>query len=286
MRLRVAIGAGVALLLALASSPAAPSGASPQPSPAAVKQQIPAVQAPSALPSPFAFHGLPSASEGNAIKVNPKTYDKGHGPNLSTRVVLTYDDCPDDLANYQAVLAFAQQHNIGLVIAPTGECYGNFKKKHGVDIAALARQHGQYVINHSKTHPNLTELTYAQAKAEITGDIHSDYGRPPYGARDKTVDKAYTDAGMRQWLWDVDTNDWKKGKTRQVVVSYVVANACAGCTVLMHLQHKGFDVTAIAQMRDGLAKRDLHLCRAFRGWDNAGPVEPAPVNLGDSALAC
>lgn len=273
--------AAILLLLGL-NIPAAPEA------PAAPTQPV-AAQGPAAVfppvPQPWKRLGPQAPGADAAVKINPSAYHKGHGPNTGSRVVLTYDDCPRSVAEYRKVLAYAKAANIGLVIAPTGECHKRFLARHGTDIALLARQHGQYVINHSLTHANLTKVGYAKAKTEISGEVRSDYGRPPYGARNATVDRAYAGAGMRQWLWDIDTNDWR-GKSRAQVVGYVVAHACKGCTVLMHLQHKGFDVTAIAGIKSGLEARGLFLCRAYRGWDNAGTVLTAPVRLGDNALPC
>lgn len=234
--------------------------------------------------------------------INPKKYNKYKGPNLSQRVVMTFDDCPNNLAELQSVLTYVSTRqltsdkleSIGLVFAPTGVCVEDFKKRYGVDIAALMRAHGQYVINHSYDHPNLTKLKKngkfdaKRVKANLSTEVKTDYGRAPFGARNKDVDKVYASIGMRQWLWNVDTNDWRKGKTRSIVVNYVGKHACAGCTVLMHMQHKGFHPAAIAQMDAKLRARGLHTCRAFRGWDNppAGPVRTTPAKLGNYALPC
>jgi peptidoglycan-N-acetylglucosamine deacetylase len=283
VRTSLAVGAGIALVLALATQ-ATPNAAAMIGPPAMVSAP-PSLPPTATIPSFLLPTPAPEPEpEFKPATIDPATYNLGHGPNISDAVVLTYDDCPASATAYQEVMAYARQHNIGLVIAPTGECYRWYLKR-GLDLVQTARDNGQYVINHSDSHPNLKRLGYEKAKRQISGDVTSDYGRPPYGAHNATVDKAYADAGIRQWLWDVDTEDWR-GKSRQSVVNYTVANACKGCTVLMHLQHKGFSVTALGQMKAGLEARGLVLCRAYRGWDNTGPVEPAPARLGDNALPC
>lgn len=251
-----------------------------------VVQKVPFAAAPATL----------AASVVQPAVVSPKTYNKYKGPNLSQRVVMTFDDCPNNLAELQSVLTYvstrqlanSKLESIGLVLAPTGVCVEKFKKKYKVDIVALMRKHGQYVINHSYDHPNLTKRSTANIKWQVTRVVTTDYGRPPYGATNKKVAEAYASVGMRQWLWNVDTNDWRSGKTRSIVVNYVGKNACAGCTVLMHMQHKGFHPSAIEQMDVKIRARGLHTCRAFRGWDNppAGLVRTTPAKLSNFALPC
>ena len=106
--------------------------------------------------------------------------------------------------------------------------------------------------------------------------VVTNYGRPPYGAVNATVDSAYAAKGMREVLWTVDTTDWT-GKTAAQVVSYVVAHSTARSMVLMHMQWNGFYPTSLAQMQAGLARRGLALCRAYPGT--------APVRTPDS-LPC
>jgi peptidoglycan/xylan/chitin deacetylase (PgdA/CDA1 family) len=188
-------------------------------------------------------------------------------------VILTYDDCPRSLDAFADVVSWAGGNDIGLVIAPTGDCISSFRAQHGVDIAALARNHGQYVINHSVSHRDLTTLSCADAAAELGAPgVVTNFGRPPYGALDSEAYCGYARVGMSPWLWTVDTRDWT-GKSEWQVVSSVVDWAQPGGTVLMHLQWNGFSPSAIRQMRDGLAARGMELCRAHPG---TSPVQLPP----------
>ncbi|MFC0682462.1 LysM peptidoglycan-binding domain-containing protein [Lysobacter korlensis] len=199
------------------------------------------------------------------------------GPNATSRVVLTYDDCPRSLEAFSDVVSWAGSNDIGLVIAPTGDCIGGFQARHGVDLPALARANGQYVINHSVSHRDLTTLSCADAAAELGAPgVVTNFGRPPYGALNSAAHCGYAQVGMSPWLWSVDTKDWT-GKTQADVVASVVGQAQPGGTVLMHLQWNGFSPSAIGQMREGLAARGLELCRAYPGT--------SPVHL-PSSLPC
>ncbi len=187
------------------------------------------------------------------------------GPNPTARVILTYDDCPRSLDAFADVVTWARSSDIGLVIAPTGACITSFQARYGVDIAALARANGQYVINHSISHPDLTTLSCAEAAAELGAPgVVTNFGRPPYGALDTEAYCGYAQVGMSPWLWSVDTRDWT-GKSQAAVVASVVQQAQPGSTVLMHLHWNGFSTTAIGAMRDGLADRGMDLCRAYPG---------------------
>lgn len=199
------------------------------------------------------------------------------GPNDTGRVILTFDDCPRSLDSFAEVVSFADANEIGLVIAPTGDCIRSFESRYGKDIAALARANGQYVINHSISHRDLTTLSCDDAAEELGAPgVVTNFGRPPYGALNSGARCGYARVGMSPWLWGVDTRDWT-GKSEGEVVSSVVEKAEPGSTVLMHMQWNGFSPSAISQMRDGLSARGLELCR-----DHSGTT---PVELPDS-LPC
>jgi peptidoglycan hydrolase-like protein with peptidoglycan-binding domain len=82
----------------------------------------------------------------------PAPYNKDRGPNYTTRVILSYDDCPLSLTALKNMLLAAKASNTGLVLAPTGNCITAFKSRYGVDIVPLIRSYGQYAINHSVSH--------------------------------------------------------------------------------------------------------------------------------------
>jgi hypothetical protein len=50
---------------------------------------------------------------------------------------------------------------VGVMLFPTGTCISSFNSRYRTNITQLMREHGQYVGNHSISHPNLTTLSYA-----------------------------------------------------------------------------------------------------------------------------
>jgi peptidoglycan-N-acetylglucosamine deacetylase len=201
-----------------------------------------------------------------AIAARAKPYSTSRGPNTSPFAVLSFDDCPRSAAAFRRVVLQAEQLNIALVLFPTGQCIraGRFN-------VAFARRHGHYVFNHSVSHPDLTRLSSAAIRRQLSKPgVVTNYGRPPYGAVSARVRAAYRAKGMRIWLWSVDTNDWR-GKSRSAVVRYVVRNTRRGQTVLMHMQWNGFSKTALRDMRNGLARRGIKVCRNYPGTAPARP---------------
>lgn len=210
-----------------------------------------------------------------ALPVPSRSYDVFRGPNYTDRVVLTYDDCPKSRQQLLATVKAAKAHDIGLVLAPTGNCLEEL----GADIVDVMREHGQYVINHSVTHTALSTLSESGVVRELSAPgVETNYGRPPYGDGydSPTVLAGYRAVGMKPWLWTVDTNDWQ-GLSASAVVSYAVANADKGDTVLMHMNHLAFNPESVLAIQQGLVARRLEVCRAYPGV--------TPVRLPDS-LPC
>lgn len=190
------------------------------------------------------------------------------GPNTTSRVTLTFDDCPKSLSAFKATVVAAREAGLALQLFPTGNCLSS-----GRFDAAYARSNGHYVFNHSVSHPDLTTLSYQGVLKELSAPgVVTTYGRPPFGAWNATVKRAYDAKGMRIWLWNVDTLDWK-GKTSDQLIDYVVSHAKPGNSVLMHMQWHGFNGPTLKAMRDGLAERGIGVCR------NQGPTEVKPASI-------
>lgn len=225
-----------------------------------------------------------SSAKAPAPKPSAQKFDQYRGPNKTNRVMLTYDDCPLDLKSYTAVLDYAAANNIGLVIAPTGNCLRKYKRNHGVDLAVMARSKGQWVISHTATHQDMRTLSCAAgAKELLGGGVSTNVGRPPYGAINENVRCAFRTAKMSIWTWTRSTRDWDT-KSKATTIARAAA-AGPGETVLMHMHWQGFTPDSIRQIRDKLAKKNVKLCRAYRGTDVRGPLERTPSSL-PSSLAC
>lgn len=198
-------------------------------------------------------------------------YSRARGPNQSGKAVLSFDDCPRSRKQFNKVIKAAEKLNIALVLFPTGQCLRS--KRFSVSYALA---HGHYVFNHSTTHKNLAKLSkkkngYKKTLAELgKPGVISNYGRPPYGAMNAAVERAYTARGMRIWTWTYDTRDWT-GRSRAAVVNSVVKNATANSTILMHMQHKAFDAAALKTIVQRLRSRGVAVCANYPGTTPAKP---------------
>ena len=215
--------------------------------------------------------GVVGASTWNRLVNGGGTnYSIYSGPTTSPRVVLSYAVCRQSYSAFQSAGLGAKALGVALVLAPTGNCIsaGRFS-------ASYARANGHYVINHSISHPNLSDLSYSSVRYQLgSPGVVTSYGRPPYGAYDFTVRDAYASKAMRMWLWDVDTKDFT-GRTQAQVVSHVVTYSRAGDTVLMHMGWNAFNKSAISAMKTGLAAKGLSVCR------NPGTTTPTyPKTIG------
>lgn len=210
--------------------------------------------------------------------VGPTTWDKlvngggtlysvSRGPNRTSKVMLTFDDCPSSYSSFQNTVLAAERLGIRLALFPYGQC-----REWGLISFSYARAHGHYVFNHSYSHADLTTLSYNGVINELIGGPSGSYGRPPYGSYNFTVKNAFAARSMRIWTWNLDTRDWT-GLSRTTVVNYVVKNAYAGSSVLMHMQYAAFNETALSQIKSGLANRGLSVCR------NNGAVGIYPQTL-------
>jgi peptidoglycan/xylan/chitin deacetylase (PgdA/CDA1 family) len=149
-------------------------------------------------------------------------------------VFLTFDDGPsgtwtprylDVLKKYNAKATF---FNIGQ------------NAKAQPRITARIHREGHLLANHTWSHPDLTRLSKAQVKSQLTrtqsalGRYQSTCMRPPYGATNTSVRRWTKEVGLKTVLWDIDSRDWENSQTSTGIYHRVIRNVHNGSTVLMH----------------------------------------------------
>ncbi|MFH8369402.1 polysaccharide deacetylase family protein [Streptomyces sp. NPDC018031] len=129
------------------------------------------------------------------------------GNTTSTRVLLTFDDWnPADPGLATRTGDYLKSRNIRAAFFLNGADVRGHP-----DVPAKLRAQGHYVGNHGSTHKDLTKLTDAQVRAEISGGVRSNVLRPPHGAWDDRVRSLAAGMGYRLCTWSVSTRDWDKG---------------------------------------------------------------------------
>jgi peptidoglycan/xylan/chitin deacetylase (PgdA/CDA1 family) len=149
-------------------------------------------------------------------------------------VGLTFDDGPS--GNTTALLSALRQNGLRATMFNTGQ---NAAANGGLVAAQVSA--GMWVANHSYTHPHLTQLSAAQIESEISRTqqaIASAGGgtpklfRPPYGETNSTVQSVASRYGLRQIIWDVDSQDWNNASVDAIVAAN--ARLTNGQIILMH----------------------------------------------------
>jgi peptidoglycan/xylan/chitin deacetylase (PgdA/CDA1 family) len=120
-----------------------------------------------------------------------------------------------------------------------------------------------WVGNHSYTHPHLTQLAQSQIDSEISrtqqavasaGGGTPKLFRPPYGETNATVRTVEAKYGLREIIWDVDSQDWNGASTDAIVQA--AGRLTNGQIILMH-DWPANTVAAVPRIAQGLAARGL-----------------------------
>jgi peptidoglycan/xylan/chitin deacetylase (PgdA/CDA1 family) len=171
-------------------------------------------------------------------------------------VGLTFDDGPSSTT--QTLLNALRQNGLRATMFNVG--------RNAAANPALVRAQvsaGMWVANHSYTHPHLTQLSSTQIDSEIsrTQQAISAAGggtpklfRPPYGETNSTVQSIASRYGLRQIIWDVDSQDWNNASVDAIVQAN--NRLTNGQVILMH-DWPANTINAIPGIARGLASRGL-----------------------------
>ncbi|MCL2408079.1 MAG: polysaccharide deacetylase family protein [Oscillospiraceae bacterium] len=215
----------------------------------------------------------PSPSVITPLPVQPQELD----PNLPM-VALTFDDGPSGYTG--KILDLLEQHGGRATFMVLGNLI-NARQETLTRTIAL----GSEVIGHSWDHRNLTKLSAAEIRAEISDTsalIASVSGvswpmfRPPYGAYNDTVKAIAAELGYAIIYWSVDTLDWKN-RDPDWVYNAVMNDVADGAIVLMHDIH-GTTADAMARVIPRLIEQGYQLVTVSELlYHRHGVLEPGRV---------
>lgn len=151
-------------------------------------------------------------------------------------VVLTFDDGPDPRYTPR-ILDVLDQYGA----KATFFVVGSEAARHPALVRAI-HERGHSVQNHTWSHENLTKLSWPAFERQVTRtgeQIRARTGtasgclRPPYGARNRLVDRRAAALGQRVVLWDVDSRDWTRPGAA-AIERRVTATVRTGSVILFH----------------------------------------------------
>ncbi|WP_218010959.1 polysaccharide deacetylase family protein [Herbidospora mongoliensis] len=172
-------------------------------------------------------------------------------------VGLTYDDGPN-AGNTTTLLNALRQNGLRATMFNVGQNAQNNQA-----LVRAQRDAGMWIANHSYTHPHMTSMSQSQMQSEIqrtqtaiqqaTGTAPTLF-RPPYGETNATLKAVQQQLGLREIIWDVDSQDWNGASTAQIAQR--AGGLQNGQIILMHDQY-ATTVAAIPQIAQTLTSRNM-----------------------------
>ena len=151
-------------------------------------------------------------------------------------IALTIDDGPDPRYTPKVLNLLAKYK-----IPATFCMIGSSAHGHRALVAEVAAA-GHLIANHTYTHADVSKLTPAAVRSEITrahdaitgaGAKEPRFFRAPYGAWSPAALQVCAELGMRPLDWSVDPKDWSRPGTDHIV-NTVLAGTHAGSIILEH----------------------------------------------------
>ena len=108
---------------------------------------------------------------------------------------------------------------------------------------------GHEIGNHSMTHPHMNRISAEQIRTELSSlddEIEKLTGkrtklfRAPFGEYNDTVVSTVRDMGYEAVQWNIDTVDWKEGRTAETILNAVLPKLSSGSIILSH--NNGFAI--------------------------------------------
>lgn len=163
-------------------------------------------------------------------------------------IALTYDDGPNPKITPQ-LIALLQQKGVKAtfyLLSP--------EAKSSQRLVRQLHDAGFEIGDHGTSHKQLTKLPDDQIRTELSklDDVVTSVTgekvrtmRPPYGSVNARVAAICDQMGYKVILWDVDTNDWRSGATKDKLINTIMSQTRDGSIILMHdrFQHS-LDATA------------------------------------------
>jgi peptidoglycan/xylan/chitin deacetylase (PgdA/CDA1 family) len=187
-----------------------------------------------------------------------------HGPRMSDRVALTFDDGPDPPYTLQ-ISAILDRYGVKGTFFTVGKAL-----EARPDVSKALLDDGHLLGNHSYNHdafrwldPAYPELEQTQAAFKRTLGVCPAFYRPPHGSHTPFMAKVVSDHGMTMVTWDVSAADWAT-LDGNLVARRVLEKVKPGSIIVLHDgidgnigADRGVLLKALPIILDGLRDRGL-----------------------------
>ena len=149
---------------------------------------------------------------------------------------------------------------------------------------------GHEIGNHSLTHPHMNRISAEEIRKELSAlddEVEALTGsrtklfRAPFGEYNDTVVSTVRDMGYEIVQWNIDTVDWKEGRTPETILNAVLPKLSPGSIVLSHNNGYGIE-TYLPQLIEKAQSEGYRfvtiselLPEGERSIDNNGLCKPA-----------
>ena len=150
-------------------------------------------------------------------------------------VGLTFDDGPNTGTTNQ-LISTLRNAGATATVFPTGS-----NAQSNSSLMQAYKNAGLQIGNHSWDHPHLVNMSQSDIQSQLsrtqtaiqqTAGVTPTLFRPPYGETNQTLKNVESSLGLREIIWDVDSNDWNNASAD--AIRQAAARLTNGQIILMH----------------------------------------------------
>ena len=211
----------------------------------------------------LAFLSLPLAAFSN--KVDSAIID--HGPRNSSKIALTFDACPTNLANEfdEKVIDILIRERVPATLFLSGKWV-----EKNIENVKLLASHPQFEIaSHGYHHSHMTKQTDEQVMRELkqaqniikkaTGKTPR-YFRAPYAEADERLAMLASAMSLSTIQYDIASGDPDPHLTTRKIIRYVLKESKNGSIIVFHMNNRGVHTAVIlSEIINGLRGKGFTL---------------------------
>ncbi|MEU4425666.1 polysaccharide deacetylase family protein [Actinoplanes sp. NPDC024001] len=199
-------------------------------------------------------------------------------------VALTFDDGPTTGTTNQ-LISTLRSAGATATVFPTGQNASN-----NPSLMQAYKNAGLQIGNHSWDHPHLITMSQSQMQSQLsrtqqaiqqTAGVTPAVFRPPYGETNATLKSVASSLGLREVIWDVDSQDWNNVSASQI--RQAASRLTNGQLILMH-DWPAATIQALPGILQDLQARNL--CTGHISPSTGRAVAPSGTNPGGGTGGC